>query len=321
MANPTAATTAKLQVPVNVVSTIVDKVKDTSIVAALATRQPESFTDEKYLIFNPTAEAEVIGEGEAKSGYDIATTPVEGKRFKVQCTTRVSEEFRWADEDARLHIFERIQEDQADALGRALDYVTLHAFNPKPKTALTGFTGLMAEAKQVDATGDPTADLDSLIDALNEEYNITGIGLSRGFANDLRKVRVPNTMARMYPDIPINLKMGSIEGINAAVSNTVSGKLLTTPSNKLAIIGDWGLFRWGVVRDMWAELIEYGDPDGLGDLKRYNQVAYRTEAVYSYVILDKSGFAVLNGSGASGASALSDDATAAAPASAKSSSK
>lgn len=296
----TAATTAKLQVPVNVVSTIISKVKDTSIVAALATRQPESFTDEKYLVFNHTAEAEVVAEGAAKSSYEISTAPVVGKRFKVQCTTRVSDEFRWTDEDARLHIFERIQEDQAEALGRALDYVTLHAFNPKPKTALAGFTGLMSSAKQVTGTGDAAKDLDAMIDALNEDYNITGVALSRGFANDLRKVRVPNTMARMYPDIPINLKMGSIEGISAAVSNTVSGKLLTTPSNKLAVMGDWGLFRWGAVRSMWAELIEYGDPDGQGDLKRYNQVAYRTEAVYSYVVLDSNAFVVLNKKAASG---------------------
>ena len=34
------ASTAKLQLPVEVVSTIIDKVKNQSIVASLATRQP-----------------------------------------------------------------------------------------------------------------------------------------------------------------------------------------------------------------------------------------------------------------------------------------
>lgn len=288
------ASTAKLQLPVEVVSTIIDKVKNQSIVASLATRQPERFTDEKYLIFNPSAEAEVVEEGAAKSSYVPETSVVVGKRFKVQTTTRVSNEFQWADEDARLHIFERIQDDQSEAIGRALDYVTLHAFNPKPKTALAGYTGLMASAKQVASTGKAAEDLDALIDALNEEYNITGLALSRIFANDLRKLRIPNTQARMYPEVPINLNVGSIEGIRAAVSNTVNGRLITPATNKLALIGDWSLFRWGMVRDVWAELIEYGDPDGSGDLKRYNQVAYRTEAVYSYVVLDANGFAALN---------------------------
>ena len=71
-----------------------------------------------------------------------------------------------------------------------------------------------------------------------------------------------------------------------------------------AILGDWGLIKWGMVRDMWSEVIEYGDPDGTGvDLKNVNQVAYRTEAVLAYAVLDPKGFAVLKGdSGTSKAS-------------------
>ena len=43
-----------------------------------------------------------------------------------------------------------------------------------------------------------------------------------------------------------------------------------------------------------AEVIEYGDPDNTGqDLKGYNQIAYRTEAVLAYAVLDPKAFAVL----------------------------
>ena len=45
---------------------------------------------------------------------------------------------------------------------------------------------------------------------------------------------------------------------------------------------------------LWSEIIEYGDPDNTGkDLKGVNQIAYRTEAMYSYAILDPKGIAVL----------------------------
>ena len=40
--------------------------------------------------------------------------------------------------------------------------------------------------------------------------------------------------------------------------------------------------------------LDVGDPDGTGvDLQNVNQVAYRTEAVYAYAVLDPKGLAVL----------------------------
>ena len=131
--------------------------------------------------------------------------------------------------------------------------------------------------------------LDQIID-----YEVNGIALSRGFSADLRKVRVPSTGMRLYPEIPLNLNVGNFDGIPAATSGTVNGKLATAPTKVLAIMGDFSLIKWGMVRDMWSEIIEFGDPDGTGyDLKAYNQIAYRTEAVYAYAILDSAGFAVL----------------------------
>ena len=59
-------------------------------------------------------------------------------------------------------------------------------------------------------------------------------------------------------------------------------------------MGDFSLIKWGMVRDITSEIIPYGDPDQTGvDLKAHNQIAYRTEAMYSYAILDPKGIAVL----------------------------
>lgn len=285
--------TSKVVLPRSVVTTLLNKVRDTSTIAALSPSEPQKFDDKTYLVFNPTAEAEVVAEGAKKGAYDISTTPIVAKRAKVVTTTRVSDELRWADEDNQLEIIENILADQTAAIGRALDYIIYHAVNPKDGSALSGYTALTANAKAVTATDSPVDDIDSLTDKLID-YEINGFALSRGFASDLRKLRVPSTGMRLYPEIPLSLNVGNIDGIPAATSGTVNGKLADTPTKVLAIMGDFGAIKWGMVRDMYSEVIEYGDPDNTGnDLKGYNQVAYRTEAVLAYAVLDPTAFAVL----------------------------
>lgn len=288
-----ALETSKVKLPLSVVTTLINKAKDTSTIAALSTAQPVKFSDQNHLIFTPSSEAEVVAEGAKKGSYEQKLSIVEGKRFKVVTTTRVSDELKWADEDNQLEIISNIQADQNAALGRALDYVVYHAINPKAGTALGGFTSLVSQANKVTATGDGVADIDAMTDAIID-YNINGFALSRKFASDLRKLRVPSTGQRLYPEIPLSLNVGNFDGIPAATSGTVDGRLATEKTKVLGIMGDFSLIRWGMVHDIYAEIIEYGDPDQSGvDLKANNQIAYRTEAVYAYAVLDPKGFAVL----------------------------
>ena len=293
-----AMDTAKIKLPVSVATEITKKAKDTSTIAALSPAEPQLFLDKDYMVFNGSSEAEVVAEGSQKSSYEETLTPVIGKRFKVQTTTRVTSELKWADEDNQLEIIQNIQADQAKALGRVLDYVIYHAFNPKPKTALGGFTALSTSAVQVTASGDDVEDIDALAEAVSDEYDINGIAMSKTWAARLRKLRVPATGMRLYPEIPISLQVGNLDGIPAATSGTVNGRLITPATGVLAFLGDFSLIKWGMVRDIWSEIIAYGDPDQTGkDLKAYNQIAYRTEAVYSYAILDPKGIAVLKEAG------------------------
>ena len=308
-----ALQTSGIVLPRSVATVVTGKAKDASTIAALSPARPKIFEDETYLIFNGGSEAEVIAEGAAKSAYTQEVTPIVGTRFTVQTTTRVSNQLKWADEDNQLEIIDAIQEDQALAAARALDYVVYHAVSPKTGTSLgAGFTPLSTSAAQV-YTGKTAANMtdadwiaafDNLADATNDIYDINGVAMAKPYANALRKIRVPNTMARMYPDIPLNLNVGNLEGVPAAVSGTVNGRLVVkTPASGdtpavygtdvLAFMGDFSVIKWGMVRDIRAEVIEYGDPDGAGDLKRYNQIAYRTEAVYAYAVVNPSALAVL----------------------------
>lgn len=288
-----AMDTTKIKLPVEVTQAIINKVGNTSTIAALSPSTPQLFLNEDYIVFNGAAEAEVVAEGQQKSSYEQEASYITGKKFKVQCTTRVTEELKWADEDNRLEIISSIQEDQTKAIARALDYVIYHAINPKSGENLDGYDALTARATSVTDSGDDIANVDALADAVNE-YEINGVALSRTWASRLRKLRVPATGMRFYPEIPINLAAGTLDGIPAATSTTVDGKKATTPTKVLGIMGDYSLIKWGMIRDIWAEVIQYGDPDQTGvDLKAHNQIAYRTEAMFSYAVLDPKAFAVL----------------------------
>lgn len=288
-----AMDTSKLTLPTEVATAVVNKAKDTSTVATLSPSTPQIFTNSDYLVFNGASEAEVVAEGATKGSYEQDVKTVVAKRFKVVTTTRVTNELQWADEDNKFQIISAIGLDQAGALGRALDYVVYHGINPKSGAVLTGYDALAATATQVAATDDPVADLDSLTDAL-QDYDVNGIALSKPWAADLRKLRVPATGMRLYPEIPINLAPGSLDGITAATSGTVNGRKAAKATNVLAFLGDFSLIKWGMVRDITATIIPYGDPDQTGvDLQAVNQIAYRTEAVYAYTVIDPMGLAVL----------------------------
>lgn len=283
----------KIKLPRSVVTEYINKSRDSSTIAKLSGSTPQSFADVEHMIFVPSAEAEVVEEGAQKSSYEQEIGGVTGKRIKVITNTRVSDELRWADEDNRLEIISHIVDDQSEAIGRALDYVVYHAINPRKGTALSGYDALAAKAQQVTATGSELDDIDALTDKLID-YAVSGIALGRPYAAALRKLRVPATGLRLFPEIPLSLEVGTLDGISAACSGTVNGRLATAPTNVEAIMGDFSLIKWGYVRDAYSEIIEYGDPDNTGvDLKGSNQVCYRTEAVLGYSVLDYNGFAVL----------------------------
>ena len=222
-----ALQTTQVTLPTDVSLAVVGKAHDTSTIATLSPADKLGFLDDKYNVFNGKARAEVVAEGAKKGGYEQPITPKEGKRFTVQCTTRVSKQLQWADEDDQLQILDAIQADQAAALGEALDYVVYHAVNPASGETLAGYTALSGEAAQVTAGADALANLDLMTDQLLK-VNINGVALSRVFANTLRKLRVTATGARQFPEIPLSLNAGTIDGIPASTSTTVEGEYATT---------------------------------------------------------------------------------------------
>lgn len=289
-------TTQKLFVPDTYLDTISEKVKAKSVLAALSAATPQIFANSNYLVFTEKPHGEFVGEGEAKGASTVGMAPVVAKPHKFQTTVRMTEEVIWADEDSRMRLLDAVIEALTDSVAEGLDYGALHAWNPRTKSAIASMQNeaIANVATKADATGDAQADIDNLPDAvIANGYKVDGVALDLAYANELRKLRAEATGARLYPEITLGLEPATLEGLRAATSPTVGGSELSVATGVKAIMGDWDMFKWGYVRDFAVEPIYYGDPDGLGDLKRYNQVAYRVEAVFTWAVLDPKAFSVL----------------------------
>jgi HK97 family phage major capsid protein len=285
--------TTDFNLPEEYVAGVFKKAQTTSALAQLSGAQPQKFGKSNVMVLTSAPKAEIVAEGAAKSPTPTAYASKSVVPIKLQVTVRASNEVMWADEDYQLGVMADIQENCGIALGRALDIVGIHKANP-----LTGTVASSVTEGLVDATGKSTLDgakYDEAIEGaaalvIANGYTPSGIAIDPTLSFGLATMR-DTTGRRIYPELGYGMGVTSFEGMAAAVSDTVSGKELAEASNVLGIVGQFDAFRWGVQRDISAHVIEYGDPDGLGDLQRQNQVAIRAEVVYGIGIMDTAAFA------------------------------
>jgi hypothetical protein len=276
------------------------------VLSQLAPAAPEikvGSTD--HFTFTGTPKAELVGESANKSSADGTPTKATVKTYKVQITYRFSNEVQWEDEDYQTGIIDNLVINVAIALSRALDLVAIHGINPATGEIAASVSDYFDKAgngvARVVATGDVQNDLETAAADLQEAgYTATGIALDPVFAGQLARKK-DNENRPLYPELGLGFNFDSFQGLQAASSDTVSGRqeLESSEVSIQAIMGDWRAFRWGVARQVPLELIEYGNPDGNGDLKRTNEIAIRAEAVFGYAIFDGSAFSIISEAGAS----------------------
>ena len=140
------------------------------------------------------------------------------------------------------------------------------------------------------------ASIDDNIDAavqqvLADDNVVNGIALSPTAGSALAAIKV-NGVAQ-YPEFRFGGNPASFYSMNSDVNGTVNTTGTATGSQTdHVIVGDFqNAFRWGYSKNIPLEVIEYGDPDGLGDLKRTNEVVLRAEAFIGWGILDADAFA------------------------------
>ncbi len=289
-----ALITTNFEIPSAISTGIFEKAQKGSTLAQLSGARPQKFGKQQVWTLTAPPKAEIVGEGAEKSPTPTTYGTKTINPFKLQVTMRFSQEVKWADEDIQMGVLQDLASNAGIALGRALDLVAIHKINP-----LTGAVSSLVKEGLVDTTQSVMLSgtkYDEAIEAaagviISAGYTPGGIAMDPTLSFGLSTMRDTNGR-KIYPEIGFGQNVTNFSGMNAAVSDTVSAKNeIATPSKLLGIVGQFDAFRWGVQRSIGAHLIEYGDPDGLGDLQRQNQIAIRAEIVYGIGIMDSNAFA------------------------------
>lgn len=304
----TALATGSFSLPKHMVPGVWQKAQGQSVLARLSAAEPQEFGEQQYMTLTAPPRGEVVGEGAQKSESTATFAPVTAIPRKVQVTQRFSQEVKWADDSRQLGVLQTMADLSGVALGRALDLIGIHGINPLTGALLSGSPAKILDSTNVvELTTATLATPDQAIEAavglvLEDSLSPDGIALDNSYAFTLATQR-DSQGRKLYPELGFGATATAFSGLNAAVSDTVrggpeavtasTGAYRTTNPNVKAIAGDFTAFRWGVQVNIPLELIEFGDPDGLGDLKRQNQIAIRSEVVYGIGIMSTDAFAVV----------------------------
>ena len=285
--------TTNFEIPNSISQGIFEKAQKGSTLARLSGARPQKFGKQTAWVLTAPPKAEIVAEAGQKSPTPTSYAAKTINPIKLQVTMRFSQEVKWADEDVQIGVLQDLAANAGIALGRALDLVGIHKINP-----LTGTVSELVKEGLIDTTQSATladAKYDQAIEAaagiiISSGYSPTGIAMDPTLSFGLSTMR-DTSGRKIYPEIGFGQELSNFEGMTAAVSDTISAKNeISAASNLIGIVGQFDAFRWGVQRSIGAHLIEYGDPDGLGDLQRLNQLAIRAEIVYGIGIMDMKAF-------------------------------
>lgn len=288
-------TTGDLNLPDEILDPWLGKVKYGSAVAALSNSIPMKFGSGRSMTFD-IGEAEYVAQGGNKGQSTFTPTTVTTDPFKFHKTVRWTEEVQWADEDHQLGVIRQVLEQIQPALSRALDFGVFHGINPTGGAAVAAMDQTLNDTTnsvEYVATDKPFVSLDAA-DALvlADSYIPSDIALDPAYAAKFSSYRNPTTEAKIYPDFRLSTEVSDLENHRASVSRTVGAVgVAAAATDILGFVGDFSAIRWGIQRTLGLEVIKYGDPDGGGDLKRNNQIAFRAEVVYGWGVADLNAFA------------------------------
>lgn len=279
------------------------KENNNGIINRLAPETEFLYGNTDLYTFTGTPKAQLVGEGANKTSDTPAPSKVVAKTYKLQITRRMSQEVLNADEDHQLRYVDLLIKDCMKALDRAIDLVSFHGINPMTGEVDESVLNYIAKSENgvehIDSTDNAAADIRNLAAKLQGNgYNASAIALDPVYAGTLARLTKTDG-SQMFPELGLGFNVNSFGGLRAAVSNTVSAsKEIASPiaggKRIQAIMADWDAFKWGVREIVPLERIDYGNPDGAGDLKQMNQVAFRAEIYLAFAILDGKAFAVID---------------------------
>lgn len=285
-----AITTSTNLFPEKLVTDIFSKVNGHSSLAKLSGQSPIPFSNTEQMVFTMDGEASIVGEGENKPAGEAAFKSVTIAPIKFVYQHRLTDEFVNLAEEDQIPYLQAFTDGFAVKMARALDIAAMHGVNPATKTAVDALAAKnfdMASIGTVTTTaGAEDDDIDSAVQAIAAADGVvTGIAMAPAFGASLAKIKVNDVV--QYPEFRFGGNPDAFYGMGSDVNNTVA----FGDSKDLAIVGDFqNAFKWGYAQNIPCEVIEYGDPDGQGDLKRTNQIILRAEAYIGWGILDPESF-------------------------------
>ena len=275
------------------VTAMFDKVKGHSALAKLSGATPIPFAGIDTFVFTMDGEASIVGEGGNKPAGEAGFTPVTIKPIKFIYQHRLTDEFVNLSEEKQLPYLEAFSAGFAKKIARALDIAAMHGVNPY-NGEVSATVGNNCFDKAVTATvtytsATPDDNIDEAVAPIQENDGIvTGIAMSPTFGAALGAMKTADSNLPIYPEFRFGANPATFGGMASDVNNTVS----FGNNADRAIVGDFAnAFKWGYAEDIPLEIIEFGDPDGQGDLKRTNQIVLRAEAYIGWGILDNGSFA------------------------------
>lgn len=299
MGTITTITGSMANMPEELITDIFSKVQGHSSLAKLATQIPVPFVGAEEMVFSMDDEVSIVGEGENKPPHDAKFEPVTIRPVKFVYQHRVTDEFVNMSEEQQLPYLEAFNDGFAKKIARGLDIAAMHGINPKDGAdasfkATNSFDGLVTGNVVTYAAATADENIEDAVAAVQaDDGEVTGIAMAPAFGTALSKIKVNGVV--QYPEFRFGQNPNAFYGIASDVNSTVAVQGTATGAVlDKAIVGNFrDAFKWGYAKEIPLEIIQYGDPDGLGDLKRKNQIVLRSEAFVGWGILDADSFAMI----------------------------
>ena len=276
--------------PAELVKEVFIGAKGKSSIAKLSEQMPIAFSGTDVMAFSMSGEVNLVAEGAAKGQHTGSNNVINIVPLKVEYGQRVSDEFIKCSEEKQLDYMRAFADGFASKIARGVDIMVMHGTNPATGALATTLIGDNSFDTNDDVTSitynsaDPEANIASAVSAIGD-YDLNGVAMSKSFASALAGLKVNGVP--QYPELGWGATPATIKGVPVDVNSTVGAV-----QGEYAYAGDFkNAFKWGYADVINFEVIQYGDPDNNGDLKRYNQVYLRAEAWIGWAILDGSAFA------------------------------
>ena len=284
------------------VTDLISKVKGKSSLAALGSQVPVAFNGNKEFIFSMDSDVDIVAEGGAKSHGGITLTPITIIPIKFEYGARISDEFMYASEEEKIEILTQFNEGFAKKLASGMDKAAFHGINPRTGKKATNVTfpyfDNVITQKVTFVANKADSNIESAI-ALVEgsDADVTGIAIDNTMRSALASL-TNSAGDKRYPEFAFGGQPSNLGANALSINKTVSVTPSDTGTQDVdhAIVGDFAnMFKWGYGKEIFMDVIEYGDPDNTGvDLKGHNQVYLRAEAYLGWAIFDAASFAKVN---------------------------